>query len=298
MALSSSEVATAPIALVVAWRNGTTTHARYVKSGDPLDGELRSAAEHALAVGALATSQYHPDGIDDGEPRIAGRRDVDDTGLLSAIEAGQNLHPASNAELMGHQLLCYACVFTGADGPTIFVRKSSPVRLGKKTLWTRLNDDTLAKLESPLFSFDGYFDVIVAADTITVLNPKNFELLFKDSEVVLAMIPKWVGELGTTVSMTAGSAEVVSEALATNSYLRRKFRSVIAQPYIGDLPPARIREALAEHGLDPAQFMAGDQLNFTEGNVKDLVQFLNEDLFEGDFSGEQYRAGSKEKFRE
>ena len=50
---------------------------------------------------------------------------------------------------------------------------------------------------------------------------------------------------------------------------------------------------MAVHGLDADKLLEGGSLVFNQDTEKDLLLFLNEDLWTGDFSGDQYAAARK-----
>jgi hypothetical protein len=54
-----------------------------------------------------------------------------------------------------------------------------------------------------------------------------------------------------------------------------------------------IHAKMAAHGLNPEELMKDGSLIFDRDTEKDLLLFLNEDLWTGDFSGDQYAAARK-----
>jgi hypothetical protein len=57
--------------------------------------------------------------------------------------------------------------------------------------------------------------------------------------------------------------------------------------------PDILRARMAAHGLLPEDLMKDGALIFNKETEKDLLLFLNEDLWTGDFSGDQYAAARK-----
>jgi len=47
--------------------------------------------------------------------------------------------------------------------------------------------------------------------------------------------------------------------------------------------------------MKKSTYMKDGRLDFTEETIQDLVRFLNEDLFSGDFSGERFAASGKQR---
>jgi hypothetical protein len=59
------------------------------------------------------------------------------------------------------------------------------------------------------------------------------------------------------------------------------------------LTPDILHAKMTTHGLVPKELMKDDSLIFNKDTEKDLLLFLNEDLWTGDFSGDQYAAARK-----
>jgi hypothetical protein len=284
------------LTLVIMWRTGPRTHARTVKIGGSVSAKLRDyAGKVSEGVADNAGLTYDPDQIlEDAHHSIAPRGEAWDTELLTEIEKGSSLENAVAADFR-RSLLGYALVVSTPGAQTIYVRKSNPVVLARKPFVAQLVDDTLSKIDKVLFAFDEWFDVVITSDQIVVLNQKNFELLFKESEAVLAKAPEWVAQLAAVLPFTPGSREVFADSLKTNSFYRQKLHSILRRPYVSELTPELLRERMSNHGLDVERLMPNGELNFTPENTKELLRLLNEDYFQGDFSHERFAASAKQR---
>ena len=64
------------------------------------------------------------------------------------------------------------------------MRKGNPVSLAGKGV-VAVFDDALTRVTRPILAFDSTFDVVLLGSSVWILNQKNFEALFKESEAVL-----------------------------------------------------------------------------------------------------------------
>lgn len=281
--------------LVIAWGVGASVHARTIKIGGDVESTLRAAAVETAS--ALKSGHpYAPDtDLEDDSHLVANRADLLDTELIGELERGPSLDLATEDEVRTKRISCYALVIESATERAVYVRKRSPITLATKSIVARLIDGTLDSIDEPLFAFDKKFDVIVADEDIYILDKRNFDLMFRDSEAVLAKAPEWVDSLDSTLPLTKTSGEFLVAALRQNSTYRTKFHAMIARPYLATLTPSALKKKMKAHDLDPAVYMPGDELDFNPNTVKDLLRLLNEDLFVGDFSQEQYAAAAKRR---
>ena len=84
-------------------------------------------------------------------------------------------------------------------------------------------------MTQPILAFDSAFDVILLGSSVWVLNQKNFEGLFKESEAVLARTWEWVDHLNQVLPISAESKEWLATRLRQNSVMRRKVQQHPAQ---------------------------------------------------------------------
>ncbi|WP_080939263.1 Kiwa anti-phage protein KwaB-like domain-containing protein [Clavibacter michiganensis] len=286
---------TGPAVLIVAWRKGAATHARVVMVGGDVASRLEELAAAAAALIHSELESYDPDSpAEDGAPRIAEREEAFDTDLLGELAAGGS-HDTAAASDFENRIICWAVVLGSDTDQTIYVHKNSPVALARKPLIARLFDDTLTKLEEPILTFDGHFDLIITPSELYILNQANFEGLFKDSDAVLARSREWVDRLVDTLDVTQDSAAALEIIVRRNSVVRRKVTSIIRRPYMSRVTMADISAKLEEHGMDADVYMPQGKLAFNEQTATALVRLLNEDLFQGDFSQDAYAASGKQR---
>ncbi|GEO92153.1 Kiwa anti-phage protein KwaB-like domain-containing protein [Kocuria flava] len=279
--------------LVVAWRSGKATIGRCIKTADDVEETLRSHAERAVAE-MTDPAPYSPDtDMEDNTHLEADPEELFDTSLIETLRQGASLQLATEQELKTKALFCHAAVIGRGDAETIFVKKRSPIQLGKKSVVATLLNNTLDKIETPIFAFDNRYDAIITKSKVYVLDKSSFEGLFKESPAVLAKTTEWVQEVSSVVSMTDGSQEILETVLKRNQHLRKKFQAIMRRPHIQTLTPDTLRSVILSSGYNPTELMDGDNLSVTDTNVKTVLQLLNEDLFIGSFSQEPFAAGSK-----
>lgn len=286
--------------LAVAWRIGQNVHGRKLNVGGDLQDYLEQIVERTdTLIGSAHLESYRPDG-GDAEPDVyfvAKRDDRIDETLIGELSRGEDLDIADEPELRKRHLACYAIAVGAGQNQRIYVRRQDPVKLANKRLFASLMDGPLTELVSPVLAFDEYIDVVIEHDRVIVLNPKGFESLFRDSEAVLAAVPKWVDELRVHVSFSEASVDIIQAAVRRNSVHRNKLIAILDSDHVAALTPKRIRKRMRQHGLDHEELFVGDTLHLTEESLGDVLKLLNEDLYRGDFSDVHFAASGKRPFR-
>lgn len=281
--------------LVVAWRSGRAIHIRTVRAGGEVVRDLRTFAAAAAEIVNLGGGrEYDPDDEQGDAPLLHIDRDeLLDTQLLEEIHRGASAPLASPSDLTRKTISLYALVIGNDPGLRVaFIRRGNPLRLANKGL-VAVFDESLTRVSSPILAFDSKYDVISTSDDIWALNKTNFEALFKDSEAVLAKADEWVSILSTHLPISAESKEGFAERLKSNSILRRKVHSLLKKSHLATITSDVLRENMFTHSLDADRLMPNGELIFNKENERDILLLLNEDLFKGDFSGENYAANTK-----
>jgi len=285
-----------PATVVVAWRSGRNAHGRAVKAGGQVARDLRDYAIRAENI--ISTGQgrpYDPNDEQDEETKYleTDRNELLDTALLEQILKASSLDLVSSDDLRKRTMALYALVVGGdPDKLRAYIRKKNPVQVAKKGILA-LFDETLTRIEQPLFSFDEHFDVVIYPDCIRIIHQKHFEGLFRESEAVLAKTAEWAEELSKSLPIDAAGAEWMTMRLRETSVMRRRVQSILKSKYLSTLTIDSLRTKMVERGLDPDKLISGDSLVLNKETERDVLLFLNEDLWTGDFSGEQYAASRK-----
>lgn len=282
--------------LIVAWRSGRSAHGAVLKAGGEIVAALREYAQECLnAIGTGQGPAYTPDydQEDDTPFLMANQDELLDTALLAQIRRGSSLPLIAPDDLRKRTLALYALLLgDDPDARAIFVRKGNPVRLASKSV-IGIFDDTLTRVTRPILAFDESFDLVIYGTDVWILNQRNFELLFKESDAVLARTEEWADELARIIPLPSEGTERLAIRLRESSLLRRKVQSILRSPYLSELTPGTLRKKMDAHGMNPDRLMEGDTIVFTSETEKDLLLLLNEDLWTGDFSGDHYAAARK-----
>ena len=291
----AAEVGTAGAAtLVVAWRTPRRVHGRVVKAGGAVEDQLRKYAGRAAEVIASGAGKSYDPGDEQGDhPYLSADLDeLLDAAVVDVLSKGSSLSLATTDDLR-RPLTFYALLLgDDPDRRSAFIKKGNPVKLAGKGL-VALFDETLTRVTSPIFSFSAGYDVVVSPGGVWAFDQKNFEGLFKETDTVLAKTGEWVEQLSAAIPILEETMEEFAARLRTNSVLRRKVVGILRSSHIKSLTPDVLRAKMAAHGLDANKIMKGDELVFKREHESDLLHLLNEDLFMGDFSGEQYAAARK-----
>lgn len=267
-----------------------------VQIGDDVVTELRNAAvETAEIIEAGGGKPYDPGDEQNDAPYLTVQdQEIFDTEVVDVLQAGASLDLATDADL--HRRLAFYAVLlgNGIDDRSKFVKAQSPVKLARKTLYGFF-DDALRRVDYPLLALSPGFDVVITPNGTWALNQSAFERLFKDTEIVTGKVGEWVQQISEHVPISAGCQESFSTALRSNSYLRRKVQSIIRQEYFKKLTTDELKATMTRRGLNPDEIMPNGELVLTKDNQKNVLNLLNDDLFTGDFSKDQYAAGRKER---
>jgi hypothetical protein len=286
----------AAASLVVAWRTGRNAHAATLKSGGQVIDALRANAIKSLElVASSAERAYSPDDEQDEESPVltANQDELLDTALLEQIKTGSSLPLIQPEDLTQKTIALYALLIgNDPDSRIIFIRRGNPVSLASKSI-VAIFDQTLTRVTQPILAFDSNFDLILHQSAVWILNQRNFEALFKESEAVLAHTSEWVNQLNEVLPIADEGKEWLSTRLRQNSVMRRKIQSILRSPYLSSLTAEVLSNKMLEHGLTPESLIQDGALIFNKDTEKDMLLFLNEDLWTGDFSGEQYAATKK-----
>ena len=284
--------------LIVAWRAGHNAQGAMLKAGGDVIDALRGHARDSLNTIAAGNGRpYNPDDEQEEEtPFLTANQDeLLDTALLEELRLGASLPLIGPGELRKRTLALYALLIgNDPDSRAIFVRKGNPVSLATKSV-VAVFDDTLTRVTQPILAFDPTFDVILLESSVWVLNQKNFESLFKESDAVLARTSEWVDQLNQVLPITSDSKDWLVDRLRQNSVMRRKVQSILRSGYLPKLTPDTLRSKMAIHGLVADNLLKDGSLVFNKDTERDLLLLLNEDLWTGDFSDYKYAAARKSR---
>jgi hypothetical protein len=284
------------LGLRVAWRVG-----RHIEGGD-IRMSL-SVAEH-LHEAARATITDIQEGelrsysadmyLEAEETLYANDPELIATSPLNNVLFPEEPLPTISARSLPERpLLLYAITFQSGGSPVAFVRKMNPHRGARAGRLFALLGNTLTDPGKPVFTLDPRFDLIVSPAGVIARELGVFELLFKETEAVLAAIPDWVEEIADHLPLAGDGAAVLKEKSSKSSRLRRQLRSIHERGHLADVSIDRIRRHITALGLEQADFIAGDELVVDEADPRMLLDLLNEDLFVGGLTDAGFRSERK-----
>jgi len=300
MAISSNiNLSARHTTLVVAWRSGKIAACRVVRTDrEIINGLLRHAERYLRIVREDQGRAYDPDNAfsDDSGYLSASQEELLDTALLAQIKRGEELPPITIDEVRSKKLTLYALLIDAdPDSNLIFIRRGNPVSLSTKSL-VGIFDQSLEHVSNPVLSFDSTFDLMLYGnDDAWIFHQANFEALFKESSAVLAKTAQWIEDLSRVLPIADGGEDYLASRLQRNSLMRRRVHSITTSSYLPMLTPEILAKKMEEHSLDPEKLLAGGKLVFTRETETDILLLLNEDLWMGDFSGDQYAATNKSR---
>lgn len=282
--------------LVVAWRSGRQAYARTVRAGGDVIEVLRDYARSSVRlVDGGQGRPYSPDNDQEAEDSYltANQDELLDTTLLQQVQRGASLPLISPEDMRSQRLALYALLIGNSSASrAIFIRKTNPVSLASKGL-VAIFDNALTRVTQPVLAFDERFDLVLYAGEAWIFNQRHFEILFRESEAVLAQTGQWVENLGQVLPISEEGKQWLAARLRQNSVMRRKVQSILRSSYLTKLTPELLASKMTEHKLDPDKLIAGGLLVFNKETENDMLLLLNEDLWTGDFSGDLYAAARK-----
>lgn len=283
--------------LLVAWRVGRNVHAGPIDVSGDVVGEFLSLTEVADATLAEPNviANFDPDAEYDGEDRQVLRANVSDIVDFELIQLLLEAHVydyLTDSDLEAHRPYLYALSTVKDDERIVYVRATSPVKFPGKSIRGRLTD-SFDRISEPILVFDSYFDFVVRGNEILIFNASSFERITNSPEAAAAASHRLLASLVSSLPIAEQGREPLREYLARNSFARRKALSVSNKPYLIELTPDRISDALVKHELNPSDYVVNGELAFTPENARTLLALLNDDVFSGDFSGVEYTASRK-----
>lgn len=323
---------TGDITLVVARRSGKALHGYKVEFEASAGEGIRDVCRKTLdRFEPLAPRQYEPSlHIDPGHEYLAvpdvdlvqhesfrpkrTRKRADGTNgasttAVATIEtdpqvrdllgraAGLDRLPAEHLSQYSFQFYA-AVVGSEPTARSAFVRKNNPAKVLSRGRIVFAYGDRLRTIEDPLFLLDEYFDLIVVADGVAVLDQNAFELLFRDLKVLNERYPVYASAFAS-LKLDDDQIATLIERCRTSSRLGNRLRQIHESGHLS-AGKVTMREVVAEIdrlGLPKDQLMKGGKLDFSGADADTILKLLNDDLFIGALSKVAYEAGSKARRR-
>lgn len=176
----------------------------------------------------------------------------------------------------------------------VFIRRINPRRGLRGGRIFGQYSDALTRIEGKVFAFDEQVDLIVAGDRLVVLSQSAFIALFRDKEELKALVPKWGKSLSDHFPVEKGSLERIIAKAVRDLRHRQRLEAIVSRGHLEGVELLQLKDAMESCELDPEKFFTeSGELCVEEGDVADLLYFLNEDLYLGLITGEKHRADKK-----
>jgi hypothetical protein len=281
-------------ALVVAWPRTRAWEVRNVRTRRDVEHELRRVTSFALerVQQANQVRTYQPGSIQADNEVFSVPIDQDiDASLVEGLRdfrSKGDYHPEDLPKSI--RPTCFALILEDAERQRIFIRKANPIITAHPKFRAIMQGGALAVIDEPLFAFDGSIDAIVEGDRIFVLNQKNFESLFRDSEVIRERAQLWVEDLLRPFPVSGTSIEYLKARASSGLRVRQRVLAIIRLPHMANMTAARFQAALQHEEIPLEDYFQGDELVVTAENEDDFLKILSEYLYRGYFSGRRMEA--------
>jgi hypothetical protein len=190
-------------------------------------------------------------------------------------------------------LLLYAVNVDTNHGALAFVRKRNPHAVARPGRIYALLGNALAQIDRPVFTLEPEFDLVVSKRGVVALDLNTFELLFRESEAVLARVPDWVGGIAQHLPLAGDGAETLAEKARSNSRLRRRLQAIYERGHLRDVDIGAVRRHIRALGLPEEEMISGGELVVDETDPMTLLYLLNEDFFTGGLTTTGFRSERK-----
>jgi hypothetical protein len=240
----------------------------------------------AIPVAELA-STAGPEQVTD-EDEAAGLSD------LQRLVMTPGLAPLSRTDLQHGRYLFYAVICTeqGTGQRIGFVRQTDPHRVARAGgLLTLFGQEGLRRLEDPVFVFEAGFDLVIGPDEVAVLRLEAFNRMFADLGALALAAPANASKIAGMVGQLAPAAvEALARAAAARPSLARRLQRLAQSGAVPSVTPPDLSQAMAKHGLDPAQLVTGGEITFPQEHATVFLDLIEQLYYETDFTGEHRRS--------
>jgi hypothetical protein len=308
--LVASDIDGARVTIVLGWRVGASIQLGKLRKQKAVSSEVRRSIKAALGrTGGLVVANWSAEEAEERDSTFRiERAHVNNypkvtwpsvsspaPSLISAMDQIDDIPYVEPTDL--GSVVLYAFVLTLTDDQRyVFIRKSNPRKFLGSTKWyVDFTAQELKLFTGDILAFDDRFDFLVDSTHLYVLSTKAFEILFRDADALMGLVPGWITRLQGSLSLSDGSSDVLGSVALVAVRQRRKLEAIVARGHLNDVPIARIRERLlARENIEISEHLTNDgRIILSEENVEFMLAFLNEDLFEGELTSVHFQADRK-----
>lgn len=225
-------------------------------------------------------------------PKLANRSDGE--GLLGGLKAAEKLELMEASGLEKRRIELYGFAIGAPGKRTVFIRRSNPRRGLSKGRFFGYYPDVLRVVDAPTFMFDGRIDLVIVGDRLVVLSQAAFAMIFRDTAELRGLVSKWGDSLRDQIEIESTSLEYLKNKANRDSRQRQRLEAIVQRRHLEKLSPEDVKKAMEDNGMDTRRFFNDEnKLSFSPDDVNEVLYFLNEDLYRGVLTGEQFRADKK-----
>lgn len=287
------------VLLVIGWREGKRYKLGRVDTETNITdylGSLALAEEQRLSE-KTARPYSVESTIEKNEYFIAETVDEEEEEALRSQLHAIGALPLITIDNLVKTSLSFYAVVVGDVSTNVkaFIKKTNPLVIAKGRGLLAVFGDALSKLEEPVFSIADSFDLIVYPDKIAILKEKPFQALFYEETGIDAKITTWVSKIGKYLPMDGKTKAQLEEMCRKGPRLRQKLQAIEQRGHLSSVTIAKFRNELKRLQIPVDRFVSRGQIVIPKKHEKQLLEVLNEDLFKGGFSGEEFAAERKSR---
>jgi hypothetical protein len=293
-----NEISNEQVLLAIGWRDGKRYKLGRVDTERPVTEHLRSLAlRQEQKLEASTPRSYSVEStLEEDEYFVATTvlPDEEDALRRQLLSIG-GLPLITVDRLEASSLSFYAVIVSATDGVKAYIKKSNPLIVAKAGGLLALFGDSLTHLEKPVFTIAETFDLVLYPDRIAIMREKPFTSLFYEETGINAKIIGWVDEIALHLPMHVNTKATLTRLCQKGLRLRLKLQAIEERGHLSNLTMAKFRKELQRLGIPANRFISGGKIVIPGAYERQLLEVLNEDLFRGGFSGDDFAAERKTK---
>lgn len=283
------------LSLVVAWRKGRKLESARIPITVSVADEFRIICREVLAnLDDLEERPWFPDAMNEQDEYLMASMDqLGPHSQVLDVVRSEEFNILRPATLPQQEFVFYALIAGPASRRVAFIRKYN-IRRGLRQRLITLFGDTLTKIDDLVFTFDNKADVVIdPARGAAILGLAAFQLLFRTSPEMLTRTPEYVAEIADHLPMSGGAMVTLADVAIRNMNVQRRLQAITLRGHLRGVSMGRIEDEMKKHGLDADRFIVDGELVFDQADVKDILKLLNEDLFRGGLTNQDFQVDRK-----
>lgn len=282
--------------LITAWKKGAhSLECASIPLTVNVADELREVCAKALeTLDELEERQWHPDALNEHDEYLLASFDqLGDESEALRIVLSKEFDVLSASSLPTRNFVFYALIAGPAGRRVAFIRKYN-IRRGLRNRLITIFEDSLSKVEGHLFTFDSNIDIVVdPTKGAAILGLSAFQLLFRSSPEFMARTPEYVQDIADTLPMSSSAMATLVEVAQRNMSIQRRLQSIALRGHLSSISIDQVKDEMKRHDLNVEKFIVDGQLVFDRADLKDILKLLNEDLFRGGLTDQDFQVDRK-----